>query len=181
MKYFIKTFGYLVLAAVLLLSLTACGGKTPENDTTITVEPLTETQKQSLDTSLDTALTVPESEKADDPAFLTEMEKKNGYEVLSAESQGDTVTATIRVFAPDLSTIAKQVDAQSSGKSKEELLEAIQQAVAAAEPVEKTITVEFEKNGDTYTPLITAEFFDAYYGGIFQLYDQLLTTEKTEG
>ncbi len=190
-----KAWTSLLLAAALALSLTACrghpagssipgsDGESTKNTTTTTVkaEKLSEKEKKALTTSLDSAFAVPESDKADDPAFLTEVETKNGYEVLSAESRGDTVTATLRVYAPDLCAIAEQIDAQGSDKTEAELLEAIHTAVASAKLTEKTLVVEFEKTGNSYTPLITAELFDAYYGGIFRLYDRLLAAAETEG
>lgn len=153
------------------------------DDTETEVPPVDETPeeakgaKEALDNILSVLEEEPEDATEEIPDFLVETEERNGYEILSFEETETGAIATLRVYAPDLYGIAKELD-QTTYTDEAELLAAINAAVKDAELVEKQITLEFEKTDDGYVPIITSEFLDALYGGVFRLYDDLINAEK---
>ena len=143
--------------------------KTPEEIAAVTVEA-----KEELDEIL-TVLTVPqEGETEQEPDFIAEADKLNGYEIVSLKITNKRAIAVLRVYAPDLYSIAKELD-KNTYDNEEELIAAINEAVKDAEIVEKEITLDFTETEDGYVPVITSEFLDALYGGVFRLYDELLS------
>ena len=131
---------------------------------------------QKVESSLHSALGVMEQGTEDDPAFLTAVESRNGYEVLSFEQNGTSATAVIKVFSPDLYSIAKKLDSDGITRTEEELFVAIANEVANAQIVESEIELEFTVTAGGCIPVLTSEFLDALYGGVFRLYDDMLNS-----
>ena len=144
--------------------------KTPEE-----IEAATAEAKEGLDEVLSILTEPQEGETEQDPDFLTETDKLNGYEIISFKITNKRAIAVLRVYAPNLYSIAKELD-KNTYDDEAELMAAINEAVKEAEIVEKEIELEFEKTEDGYIPVITSEFLDALYGGVFSLYDELLSS-----
>lgn len=139
-------------------------------------EPLELQVQHSIENVMDAV--VAEDEEPD--PLLKETESRNGYEVLECTESEMGATATIRVFAPDLYSIAKKIDENYEFDNDEDLMQAIIEAISKAEIIEQEITLEFEKTSDGYSPILTQEFFDAYYGGVLKLFDEAISKAKEE-
>ena len=129
----------------------------------------------SMESGLHAMLDTMEGSSAEQPAFLAEVDQLNGYEVLSCKKSETAYIATVRVYAPDLYSIAKKLDSDGITRTEEEMLEAISSEVKSATIIEKTLEVEFTETDSGYFPVLTAEFLDALYGGVFRLYDDILS------
>ena len=79
-------------------------------------------------------------------------------------------------------TVAKNIDENLEFEKNHELRKAVIEAIAQAELVEREITVECRKTENGYEPVMSMEFFDAYYGGVLKLLNERLTNpqEKEE-
>ena len=143
---------------------------------TIPAETLPPLSTEKIKSSLDTALSVLEEGSENDPAFLRSVDEKNGYEVLSFEQTESETTAIVKVFSPDLYSIAKKLDSDGITRTEEELSQAILSEIATAPLIESQIEIELTLTEDGYIPVLTSEFLDALYGGVFRLYDDMLTS-----
>lgn len=112
--------------------------------------------------------------------LLAETEYRNGFEVLSYSETETGVLVRFRVYSPDLYTVAKEIDENIVFDTEEELRAAVIDAVSKAEIIEQEIEVEFIKTDEGYEPVLTMEFFDAYYGGILKLLDDALAKMKED-
>ena len=136
-----------------------------------------ETQVQG---SLQDVLNAAMSGDAESNELLSETEYRNGFKVLSYSETETGVLVTLLVYSPDLYTVAKEIDENYVFETEEELEAAVIEAVGKAEIIEQEIEVEFIKAGDGYEPVLTMEFFDAYFGGAFKLLDDALAEMNEE-
>lgn len=120
-------------------------------------------------------------ENEETPSFIENMESLNGYEILSFNTRGEYATARVKVYAPDLYTIAKELGKSAEGLNEEEIMNKVNEAVKDAPIVEREIELTFEKADGEYQPILTSEFLDAYYGGALQLREELLLESVKEG
>lgn len=164
-----------VLTVVLVITFSGKSNDPTDNSSLTGSTSSIELAVQKIESSLDTALGVLEQGTADDPAFLTVVDEKNGYEVLSYEETETGKIAVVKVYAPDLYNIAKKLDSDGVTRTQEELLKAISDEVANAELIESQIELEFTVTADGCFPVITSEFLGALYGGVFRLYDDMLS------
>ena len=130
--------------------------------------------QNALQNVLDAAISADENPDA----LLTESESRSGFEVLSCTETNTGAIVTFLVHAPDLYTVAKNIDENYTFETEEELRAALIDAVNKAQVVNKEVTIEFEKTDDGYEPILSIEFIDAYYGGILKLYNEKLTTQN---
>ena len=128
----------------------------------------------TLEETLDVVLYVPEEQAEEEPDFLKEIEKRNGYEVISYEAVENGYSAVLRVYAPDVYGVAKKVDAYAPISDQEMLLQVLTEEMKEAQIVEREVELSFVETGDGYEPILTDEFMDAYYGGIIRLYEEML-------
>lgn len=133
-------------------------------------EPIDVQVQNALNDVLNDAMS--EDEEPDE--LLAETESRSGYEVLSYTETETGVLVTFLVHAPDLYTVAKEIDENYEFETEEELKAAVIDAVGKAQIVEQEITMEFRKTDDGYEPILTMEFIDAYYGGVLKLLDEAL-------
>ena len=115
------------------------------------------------------------------PVFLYSIESRNGYEILSFVKTKAGAVATLRVFAPDVYGIAKNLDANSVYSDSNALADALDNALKTAPIVEKQVIIEYILTEEGYEPILTVEFLDAYYGGIYQLRDEAIANAAAEG
>ncbi|MBE6639495.1 MAG: hypothetical protein E7616_08640 [Ruminococcaceae bacterium] len=116
-----------------------------------------------------------QEEQEDTPAFIVELEKRNKITVEEFTENEEGAAVTVTVKSPDLYGIAKKIDQNNEDRSKEELLALIDEELKKADIIEKTLVLEYVKTDNGYVPIITSEFLDAYYGGVFRLYDDLIS------
>ena len=102
------------------------------------------------------------------------IDERSGYSAVSFEATDSGAVATVKVYAPDLYNAVKKLDSDGVKRTEEELVAALEDAIKNAEIIEKEIKLEFTKTEDGYIPVLTSEFLDALYGGVFRLYDELL-------
>ena len=60
-------------------------------------------------------------------------------------------------------------------------MQALDDRLKVATLVEKQVTMEYVLTDEGYEPVLTAEFLDAYYGGIYQLRDEAIVNAAMEG
>ncbi|MBQ1217709.1 MAG: hypothetical protein IIX85_07095 [Clostridia bacterium] len=126
-----------------------------------------------LEASVENTVASVQLQGEETPEYITLMEEKTSVKVLSFEQDGDLANARLLVKAPDLYTAAKTLN--ESGETDPEVLDASFSALLQdAEMVETEVDLTFVLNEDgEWEPMITEEFFDAYYGGILRLRDEL--------
>ena len=163
-----KIIKQIVVALMLVgvIVLVSCGFKGCDTE-----EPVDVQVYKALDDVVSSAI---ESDENPDQ-LLTATESRNGYEVLSYTETETGVLVTFLVYAPDLYTVAKEIDENYQFETEEELKSAVIDAVGKAQIVEQEITMEFRKTDDGYEPILTMEFIDAYYGGVIKLLDEALS------
>lgn len=122
-----------------------------------------------------------DTEGIETPAFLHSIESRNGYELLSFENTQTGAVATMRVFAPDVYGVAKNLDSSNTYTNANALMDALDNALKTAPIVEKQVIIEYVLTEEGYAPILTAEFLDAYYGGIYQLRDEAIANAAMEG
>ena len=157
--------GLPVLIGLLVLALVIAGVAIWQG------RPKTETM---LEQTLEASLYVPAEPDEEEPDFLTEIENRNGYEVLSYETTEDGYRAVLRVYAPDVYGVGKKVDVEYAAADEAELLEVLAREIKSAELTVKQVELLFEKTEEGYRPVLTAEFMDAYYGGVIRLYEDII-------
>lgn len=139
-------------------------------------EPIDVQVQNALNDVLNDAM--PEDEEPDE--ILAETESRSGYEVLSYTETEIGVLVTFLVYAPDLYTVAKEIDENYEFETEEELKAAVIDAIGKAQLIEQEMTIEFIKTDDGYEPILTMEFIDAYYGGVLKLLDEALDKMNEE-
>lgn len=165
-----KTIIAMVASAILLISVTVI---LVSCDWFNTEEPIDVQVEKALQEVLNVAMSGDENSDG----LLTETESRNGFEVLSCEKTDIGVSVTIKVYSPDLYTVAKEIDENYTFETKEELKVVLVEAINKAQIVEQVVTIEFEKTEDGYRPLLTEEFFDAYYGGVLKLLSEMMAEQ----
>ena len=132
------------------------------------------TAEGALDTFLEAPAIEVRAEGIATPEFLSVIEERNGYEVISFKKTASGATATLRVYAPNVYSVAKNLDANNTFQSENSLLDSLESAIKAAPLVEKKIVLDYERTEGGYSPILTEDFRDAYYGGIYQLRDEAI-------
>lgn len=141
----------------------------------------TESAENVLEQVLEDPILEVDTEGIETPAFLYSIESRNGYEILSFEKTQTGAVATMRVFAPDVYGVAKNLDSSNTYTDANTLMDALDSALKTAPIVEKQVVVEYILTDNGYAPILTAEFLDAYYGGIYQLRDEVIANAAVEG
>ena len=134
-----------------------------------------------LDQVLEAPILEVNTEGVETPAFLYSIDSRNGYEILSFEKTQTGAVATLRVFAPDVYGVANNLDSGNTYTDTNALMDALDSALKTAPIVEKQVAVEYILTDEGYAPILTAEFLDAYYGGIYQLRDEAIANAAAEG
>lgn len=133
---------------------------------------ITMTKDQALQ-QLNTALAAADSSPDEGaPAFLEELDNRNGYEILNLTEQEQTYVVTVRVYAPDVYSVAHKLDAEEGDFTAEELADRILTEMKTCAIAEKEVQIEYHLQDEQYVPVLTEEFVDAYYGGVLQLYEE---------
>ena len=153
----------IVIVAVVLMLLQFGSHNSGQNELTL------EQARQQLDAALSVA---DSASGADAPAFLSEIDRLNGYDILELKKTEDTYLVTVRVYAPDVYTVAKTMDSENTEIPQEELAKEILIAITDSGLVEKQIQLVYEWREDQYIPILTEDFVDAYYGGVLRLYKE---------
>ncbi len=131
------------------------------------------TPEEQAKVSLASALTVPSIFPEDNtPELIHQVEEKNGYELISLKENDHYLVGNFRVFAPDLYSVAKNVD--KTNPDSADLEETILNELSSAPVVEKEVSLIFERTEDGLSPILTSDFIDAYYGGAYRLYQEYL-------
>ncbi|MBE6699325.1 MAG: hypothetical protein E7584_03675 [Ruminococcaceae bacterium] len=139
-------------------------------------KPIEEQAKEALQSVIDEAVFADENPNE----VLSQTEERNGFEILSFSETETGGVARVRIYAPDLYTMAKELDEKNEYVTEEELKNAIVDAIDKAELVEREVILEFQATENGYEPILTMEFFDAYYGGVLKLLDEALSKNNEE-
>ena len=140
-----------------------------------------ESAENVLEQVLEAPIIEVDSEGIETPTFLYLIESRNGYEILSFEKTQTGAVATMRVFAPDVYGVAKNLDSSNTYTNTNVLMDALDNSLKTAPIVEKQVVVEYILTDQGYAPILTVEFLDAYYGGIYQLRDEAIANAAAEG
>lgn len=165
----------LCLAAIFLLTLLAgCGSQEQPTEPAAATVPAGEPDEAALQTALDQVIARMQEEEAVD--YLIAMESRSGWEVLAVEQTAeDRAEAAVRVYAPDLYSVVKALESETF-TSEEEMDRAVTEGVEKAQILETELILEFYPDeGGVWTPALTGEFLDAYYGGLLTLRQEYLT------
>lgn len=140
-----------------------------------------EVAESAMEQILEAPILAVDAEGAETPEFLRTIESRNGYEILSFEKTQTGAVATMRVFAPDVYTVAQKLDSCNTYTDANALMDELDDALKIVPIVEKQVMIEYFLTDEGYTPVLTAEFLDAYYGGIYQLRDEKIAHAVMEG
>lgn len=140
-----------------------------------------ESAENVLEQVLEAPILEVDTEGIETPAFLYSIESRNGYEILSFEKTQTGAVATMRVFAPDVYGVAKNLDSSNTYTDANALMDTLDNSIKTAPIVEKQVVVEYILTDQGYAPILTAEFLDAYYGGIYRLRDEVIANAAAEG
>lgn len=140
-----------------------------------------ESAENVLEQVLEAPILEVDTEGIETPAFLCSIESRNGYEILSFEKTQAGAIATMRVFAPDVYGVAKNLDSSNTYTDANALMDALDNALKTAPIVEKQVIIEYILTDQGYAPILTVEFLDAYYGGIYRLRDEAIANAAAEG
>ncbi|MBO5734528.1 MAG: hypothetical protein J6S15_00320 [Clostridia bacterium] len=169
--YIILGAAALLLVIGLILTILLCVKNDPATDDIIdTVEEAEEILVPAISETF-ARTTLPGEEL---PAFLKVMESLQTFEVLSVKpEEEDMVTVTLSVSAPNLTQAIETVNKQGT-LSREEMDSAIEAAIKEVSPRKEEVTVIFYKLEGIWYPQITDTFFNACYGGVLEIYKDLL-------
>ena len=157
----------LVVILAVVLVIIAVGGKRVYSDSE-KAEVV-----ENLDDLFEFSKTVIPGEET--PPVVSAIESLNGYELISMEDDGELTVATFRVYGPDIYSVAKELDSESETWSEADLSGRFLEKIAEAPIVETEVRLTVEIVGGEYKPLLTSEFLDAYYGGIYRLREEVLS------
>lgn len=85
--------------------------------------------------------------------------------VTDSSREGDVITATVEVTAPDMLQVAQQLEGLFFG-TREEADAAICSLIAQVSGRTATVTVTFHRGDDRWVPEMSEELVDACYGGL---------------
>lgn len=109
-----------------------------------------------------------------DAKFVNFIEENNEFKVISFEENGDIVTAEVEVVSPNLYTAAINLSSTSVEDNLDEVNELLIEEMKKADDLNSVVEIEFEISGDSIKTILTDEFLDAYYGGVFKLREKQL-------
>ena len=161
----------IVTSLLIVVTIILAGCKWLKKD-----EPIEDQLRETLQAVLVDAM----SENEESSELLTETESRSGYEIISHSETESGATVTVRVYSPDLYSVAKELDENCVFDTEEELQNAVIEAIGKADIVEQEVTIEYIKTENGYEPILTIEFFDAYYGGVIKLLDEALSKMNEE-
>lgn len=132
-----------------------------------------EEEKVVLDIRLDRDVAMIEMAYGEEekPTYLEKVEELQSYKILSAEQDGDIINATVLVSAPDLYTIAKNLEVEGE-LTEEKINAALVEALKTATPVETEVKLIYQKINGVWEAALTEEFADAYTGGLLRLCEE---------
>ncbi len=112
--------------------------------------------------------------ESNDAEFLTYIEENNEFKVISFEQSGDIVTAEVEVTSPDLYSAAINLASISVENNLDEVNKLLIEEMKKADSVKSVVEIEFEVSDNGIKAILTDEFLDAYYGGVFKLREKQL-------
>lgn len=173
-KYVESVIGGIAVTCLLLLS--ACTAVKPETQN----QDMLAAAENAVENILAAPILEANIEGIETPAFLSTIEARNGYEILSFETNEDGAVATMRVYAPDVYNAVKDLDASQTYTATDELLIALDDAMKNAPIVDREVILHYVLTDEGYTPVLTSDFLDAYYGGFYRLRDEFITDALSE-
>ena len=160
-----KKLLWLFFAFVLLCGCQKDGGEVAE-----TTPPLSAAVAQQV---LDTTMASAKEEGEELPEYLTELERRTSWTVLSAVDAHDgTGEVTVKVSAPDLYSVIKALEKQAF-PSTQAMDAAVTEALCSAPLRERELVLDFVMDGPRWEALLSAEFTDACYGGLLTYREEL--------
>ena len=171
------TVAILIMALSVLLICLLLRDNEPDNsheaEASVSVsEPIQSAIQKKLDFAL--------GDEATQDEILIQIEEKNSFTVVSCEEGESGGVVTLHVYAPNLYEIAKSIDEDKQYTNEAELRNAVTDAIRNAEIVERELNIEFKSIESGYEPILTMEFIDAYYGGIFKLLSERLAENQAQ-
>ena len=188
-KIIIVIAALVIIAAVVIGSILLIKGKPNTDDATETTTSTDstppnaendQTLKGQAQRAIQELLDFSAEDDKEQDELLTEAESRSGFEVLSCEETETGAVATVRVYAPDLYAVAKELDENNQFDNEEEMRKAVIEAVAKAEIIEQEVLLEYVMTENGLEPVLSMEFIDAYYGGIFKLLAETFNKKNEE-
>ena len=128
--------------------------------------------KEILEASVDECIEFVKLPDEKAPNYIGVLEERVSVTVKEFTSDGDTATATVTVTAPDLYTTVMELNSRKD-VTVDEIDRLLSEMLAKAEMLKTELTLDFYLDGDgEWTPFLTEEFLDAYYGGFLRLRDE---------
>lgn len=168
--------GRLILAAVVaVLGIAAATvgllGGFGEEGSSGESDALGQVDVRTLQESLELEMLMGQAEEK--TAYLQVLDEMNSYEVLDFTQEEGLVYARVKVTAPDMYHVAKEME-EIVFASEEDANTVAIACMEAAELLETELTVIFYADGGTWEPMLTEEFVDAYYGGLLTYREEYL-------
>lgn len=136
--------------------------------------PKKDDYQEKCDKSLQATLDSVQFDEEAIPLMIKLVEERNGYELLSIRKKEDTYVGILRVFAPDVYTAVKKVEKDDVKRAIEDMQRIIEEEIEKADIVETEIELKFQIEGENIVPILTSDFIDAYYGGVYRLREEII-------
>ncbi len=129
---------------------------------TATIAPL-ESDKTALEDSIRLELLQNQLPTASD--YLIDILDALNIQVTDISRDGNVITATVKITAPDMVQVARQLEGLFF-ETREEADSAICSLIPQVSGRTATVTVTFRKGDDRWIPDMSEELIDACYGGL---------------
>lgn len=171
-----------VLAAVLL-----CGcNKTQKGDTTVQTDEITIQATEAVNVISNETLVdlirmnLARNMSADRAQYLSKLEELAEITVTDYWEDGDSITATVTVVAPNMYAIAKDIENEvfTDATSMDETVCA--RLEACEDFVTNTCTLTFRYVEEDWVADLSEEFSDALYGGLMTYRNEYLMAQEVQ-
>jgi len=160
-------------ALVIAVGVIACVLSGPEESPKEQDDSVRYAQKV-LTPKISAAFTEVDNSDEELPAFLKVLDTTQTFKVHSVKTDDSgNMEVKLTVKAPDLAWVFEDLKT-STASTEEEMNAAIERSIAKAPRRSETVTVSFYNNEGEWEPLITDSLFNAYYGGVLELWEELL-------
>ena len=172
------------LSVILLVALLlcGCGAKDTAADTTEAAKQATAVEKIiSNDTLVDLIrLELAYNADEDRAQYIDKLEALAQITVTEYTLEGDTITATVSVTAPNMYAIAKTMENEPFTDAATVDAAVCAKLEASEDMVTKSCTLTFRQVEEVWSVVFTEEFNDALYGGLITYRNEYLASLEVQ-
>ncbi len=115
-----------------------------------------------------------------EPEFVSYIENKSSYNIVSFTEDDGVITANIEVDSPDLYTAVNDI-ANTDLEDENEINQLLIQNMKEQPLLHNTVELEFLVTNNGINAVLSDYFLDAYYGGVFRLRNEAMGINSEGG